>query len=63
MATRRYAKSNKATMPTMMFSIPRPSHLLAKADIDSADHEKQDDNSDVNQISHKLVFNFGSATT
>src|SRR5262249_45155325 len=53
-ATNRYAKSNRETMPTMRFSI---FHLqfFAEPDVKSAYREEQHQHCYVNQIRHNLV--------
>jgi len=52
MATNRYPNSSSEMTPTMTVSIALL-HLVAEAHVQRADDKKRDDNSDVNQISHK----------
>jgi hypothetical protein len=44
--------SNKATMPTMMFSIGYPSHFLAETDIQARYCEEQHHDRDIDKVCH-----------
>jgi len=52
--------SNRATIPTMMFSISSLSHFLAEVDVHPANHKEKDHQPDINEIRHS--FNFHSFT-
>ncbi len=58
MAARRYAKSNTATRPTMIFSIASPSHLLAEPDVETTGDEEQHNQPDIDKVCHMPVTAF-----
>jgi hypothetical protein len=46
-------KSNRAMMPTTMFSIARSLHFLAEASVKDADAKEDDQDADEYQIIHR----------